>query len=156
MNDFEPIHINMKKQHSSGNNGKGRFFIIPGSSERAKWIATTFLKVEKILYSNRGHDVYLGTYDNIDIGVVSTGMGCPSLDIIVTELILLGVRHFLRIGTCGSMNDNLLKVGEIAIATAAVRDEHTSLAYLPIEIPAVSNNILTNCTFYFSRTWNKK
>lgn len=149
MSIITPSHITMNKNDADGNFGKGRFFIIPGSSSRSKWIANTYLTEITIKNSNRGHDVYLGKYNNIDIGVVSTGMGCPSLDIIVTELILLGVKYFLRIGTCGSMNDDLLPIGNVGIASASVRDEHTSLAYLPIEFPAIADYNLLN---YLSNT----
>ena len=53
--------------------------------------------------SDRGHNVYLGKLGEIDVGVCSTGMGAPSTDIIITELIRLGARRFLRIGTAGSV-----------------------------------------------------
>jgi uridine phosphorylase len=65
-------------------------------------------------------------------------MGCPSVDIIVQELYKLGARRFLRVGTCGSMQPKRIRVGDLVVATAAVRDEHTSNAYLPREFPAVA------------------
>jgi uridine phosphorylase len=70
-------------------------------------------------------------------------MGCPSLDIIVTELALMGVKHFIRIGTAGSLSKGV-KVGDIVIANSAVRDESTSKNYAPIEVPAVANIRLVN------------
>jgi uridine phosphorylase len=69
---------------------------------------------------------------------VSTGIGCPSTAIVVEELITLGVHTFLRIGTCGSLKDEI-KGGDAIIATAAIRDEGTTRQYAPIEVPAIAD-----------------
>lgn len=149
MLDFKPIHCEIKQEDTIGNKGKGRIFIIPGSNDRASRIASEYMKVSNIRKSTRGHHLYLGTTldNNIDIGVISTGMGCPSMDIIASELILMGVKHLIRIGTAGSLNLEKCPVGNIIIATGAVRDETTSKNYAPIEVPAIPNyNLLQSLT----------
>jgi uridine phosphorylase len=64
-------------------------------------------------------------------------MGCPSVDLIVTELIALGVRAMMRVGTSGSLQP-FVRTGDVVVATAAVRDQATSDAYLPREFPALA------------------
>lgn len=123
----------------AGNDGIGRYFLVPGSSGRAEHIAATHFTDVVSTGGERGHVVHIGKLDGeIDVGVVSTGMGCPSVDIIVTELIKLGGRRFIRVGSCGSMQPSTIRVGSVAIATAAVKDETASDRYAPREAPAVA------------------
>ncbi|MFM1952955.1 MAG: hypothetical protein RL187_164, partial [Actinomycetota bacterium] len=72
----------------------------------------------------------------------STGIGGPSAAIAMEELVAIGADTFVRVGTSGSMQDNILP-GDIAIVSAAIRDEGTSLHYLPLEFPAVADVQLT-------------
>lgn len=100
-------------------------------------MANDFLDDLVVKKHPRGHDLHLGKIkgSDVDMGIISTGMGCPSVDIIISELILLGAKWFIRIGTSGSMNKSL-KVGGIVIGTGGVRDEGTSRHYAPMEFPA--------------------
>lgn len=138
---FKPNHINATKEDLQGNNGIGRYFFLPGSDSRARKMSELFQDV-RVLESSRNHNIYLGTLEvngkKIDVASVSTGMGCPSLDIIVNELFKLGAKRFLRVGTAGSMQSDRIPVGHIVIATGAVRDEHTSLNYVPLEYPSIA------------------
>jgi uridine phosphorylase len=139
---FIPHHLTMKPEHASGNTGRGRVFFLPGSDGRAQRIAERFSSLQ-VLPSDRRHNVFLGQLDHgagqVDVGVVATGMGCPSLDIIVTELIQLGVRTLIRVGTAGSLRPDAVRAGSLVIATAAVRDEAASDAYATREVPAVAD-----------------
>jgi len=147
--DFTPHHITATAADLAGNGGAGRYFLLPGSNGRAARIAAMFREGKEgvvVRRSSRGHDVYLGSLASpgsnggaaIDVGVVATGMGCPSVDIVVTELVKLGARRFIRVGTAGSLQPAQIRVGDVVIATAAVRDEGTSRHYAPIEFPAVA------------------
>jgi len=139
---FKPNHINATIEDLQGNNGIGRYFLLPGSDGRARKISKLFKDV-RVLESSRSHNIYLGTLEvegkKIDVASVSTGMGCPSLDIIVNELFKLGAKRFIRVGTAGSMQSDRIPVGHIVIATGAVRDEHTSLNYVPLEYPSIAS-----------------
>ena len=70
--------------------------------------------------------------------VCSTGIGGPSTAIAVEELAALGVHTFIRIGTCGAMQEEILG-GDVVIATAAVRQDGTTREYAPLEFPAAAN-----------------
>lgn len=73
----------------------------------------------------------------------STGIGGPSTAIAVEELHHLGADTFIRTGTCGGI-DLDVKSGDIVVATGAIRFEHTSMEYAPIEFPAVADLDVTN------------
>jgi uridine phosphorylase len=143
---FKPHHIDAGTKDLEGNGGLGRYVFLPGSDGRAKAISTHFKGV-KILPSDRGHNIYLGTLEGLDgspveVASVSSGMGCPSVDIIATELMKLGARRLLRVGTAGSLQPATVRVPSLVIATGAVRDEGTSRHYLPVEFPAVASHAM--------------
>src|SRR5688572_18152283 len=138
---FIPHHINATQADLAGNNGIGRYVFLPGSDGRAKEIAKNFKNVT-IKKHDRGHNLYLGTlvHDNlkIDVAAISTGMGCPSLEIILHELFYLGAKRFLRVGTAGTLQSGWINTGSIINVQAAVRDDGTSHHYAPVEIPAIA------------------
>ncbi len=139
---FVPHHMSARPEDLEGNSGIGRYLLLPGSDGRAGTIADRFTDREVRPHA-RGHNLYTGRLERdgdwIDVGVISTGMGCPSLDIIVNELFRLGGRRFLRVGTAGSLQPARIRTGDLVVATASVRDEHTSHNYLPVEVPAVAS-----------------
>jgi uridine phosphorylase len=66
-------------------------------------------------------------------------MGGASADIIISELILLGVKRILRIGTVGSLQTKQVHIGDLVIASAAVRDDKASWDYIYPEFPATAS-----------------
>ncbi len=110
---------------------------LPGDVHRAKFIAELFDDA-KLVAHKRQYITYTGTYKGIPVSVTSTGIGCPALAIAVEELIHVGAKNFLRIGTCGALQ-KYVKLGDIIIATAAVRGDGTSREYFPLEYPAVAD-----------------
>lgn len=137
-----PHHINAENSDITGNNGIGRYILLPGSDGRAKDIAEQ-LSAVRIKEHPRGHNLYLGTLSdhgiNIDVAVISSGMGCPSMEIILHELFYLGGKRFLRVGTAGSLQKKQIKIGAIVNAQGSVRDESTTPDYAPLSVPAVAS-----------------
>ena len=140
--EFKPHHINATEADLAGNGGVGRYIFFPGSDARSQSISKHFSDL-RVLASPRQHNLYLGTLEGkdgpIDVAAISSGMGTPSLDIIMTELFKLGAKRFLRVGTAGSCQPRSLRVGNLVVGTAAVRDDNTSKLYLPAEFPAVAS-----------------
>lgn len=145
-NIFIPHHINATVDDFKGNHGIGRYILLPGSDGRAKDIAQHFTDL-KINTHPRGHHLYLGTLEcnnkKIDVATISSGMGCPSLEIILHELFQLGAKRFLRVGTAGSLQPNEVKLGDMVHVLGSVRDENTTTHYAPIEVPAIASHEFT-------------
>lgn len=117
----------------------GRYVFLPGDPFRTDLIAS-FLDDPKLIAHNREHKTWTGTLDGVKVSVTSTGMGCPSTAIAVEELIKVGADTFIRIGTAGPVKDpEDDKKYDGAIVTGAVRDEGTTLHYVPAEYPAVAD-----------------
>ncbi|MEM8484215.1 MAG: uridine phosphorylase [Bacteroidota bacterium] len=135
-------HITTENGDFEGNGSYGRYVFLSGSGSRAKRVAEHHFSNLVVRKSDRGHDLYLGTLksegESIDVASISTGMGVSSIEIILSELIFAGARRFLRIGTCGSLQPEKIRVPSAVVVTAAVRDERASADYAPIEVPAVA------------------
>jgi DeoD family purine-nucleoside phosphorylase len=52
-------------------------------------------------------------------------MGCPSAAIVFEELVQLGVKRFLRVGTCGGLQPDL-ELGDLIVAVSAVPADATA------------------------------
>ncbi len=115
----------------------GRYCLLPGDPGRCEAIAALFDSPVHI-GQNREYNIYTGTLLGEKVSVCSTGIGGPSASIAMEELHNIGADTFIRVGTCGGI-DLEVQSGDIVVATGAVRFEHTSLEYAPIEYPAVAD-----------------
>lgn len=113
----------------------GRYVILPGDPGRCPAIAAHFDDA-KLIAQNREYTTYTGTLLGEKVSVCSTGIGGPSASIAMEELHQCGADTFIRVGTCGGI-DLDVQCGDVVIATGAIRYEHTSREYAPIEFPAV-------------------
>ena len=121
----------------------GRYCILPGDPGRVPAIAAYFEDAKQVAY-NREYNVWTGTLLGEKVTACSTGIGGPSTAIAVEELHKCGADTFLRTGTCGGI-DLSVQAGDIVVATGAIRYEHTSLEYAPMEFPAVPDYEATGC-----------
>lgn len=117
----------------------GRYVLLPGDPFRTDKIAQ-HLENPRLVAHNREHKTWTGMLNGEKVTVCSTGMGCPSTAIALEELIHCGADTFIRVGTCGrvcpeSYDESL----EGVIITGAVRDEGTTVHYVPIEYPAMAD-----------------
>ena len=99
--------------------------LLPGDPLRAKYIAETFFDNPEQKNSERGMLGYTGTYKGKPVSVQSSGMGCPSAGIVIEELVQLGVKRILRVGTCGGLQPDL-QMGDLIVAMSAVPADATA------------------------------
>ncbi|MDR2363889.1 MAG: nucleoside phosphorylase [Spirochaetaceae bacterium] len=122
----------------------GRYVLLPGDPFRTDRIAEHFDN-PKLIAHNREHKTWTGTLKGVPVSVCSTGMGCPSTAIALEELIHCGADTFIRIGTAGRLCDESRDEAlDGIIVTASVRDEGTTVHYIPIEYPAAADRHIVN------------
>ena len=136
------MHAMEKQFHiRCGAGDVGRYCLLPGDPGRCERIAAR-LDDPHFVSSNREFTVYTGSLLGETVSVCSTGIGGPSASIAMEELHNIGADTFIRVGTCGGI-DLDVRAGDLVIATGAVRYEHTSREYAPIEFPAVADFSVT-------------
>ncbi|CAA9485668.1 MAG: Purine nucleoside phosphorylase [uncultured Solirubrobacterales bacterium] len=102
--------------------------LLPGDPHRALQVAQHLLERPRMLNHHRGLWGYTGqASDGLPLSVQATGMGGPTTAIVVEELIALGARSFVRIGTCGAL-DPSLALGDLIVAREALAADGTSAA----------------------------
>lgn len=126
--------------------GKGdiaEVVLLPGDPGRVKMFVD-LCDDFKIIASSREYTVGTGTYKGVPVSVCSTGIGAPSTEIAVLELIELGAKALIRIGGAGVLKEEI-KCGEMVINTAAMRRGGASCFYAPAEYPAVASCEVVKC-----------
>src|SRR6478752_8021523 len=118
-----PIHL----RGNPGDYAEG--CLLPGDPLRAKYIAETFLDDPVEVNHERGMLGYTGTFQGKRVSVQSSGMGCPSAGIVIEELVQLGVKRILRVGTCGGLQPDMT-MGDLNVAMAATAADSTSSHYV--------------------------
>jgi DeoD family purine-nucleoside phosphorylase len=103
--------------------------LLPGDPLRAQYIAETYLDNRVQRNSERGMLGYTGEWEGKPVSVQATGMGCPSAAIVVEELIQLGVKKLIRVGTCGGLQPDL-QLGDLIVALTAVPADATAQHYV--------------------------
>ena len=134
-------HIQLDEGHLAGNAGLGRTVFLPGSSARARAIAEHFEDV-RVVDNPRGLTAHLGVLkiggESLDALSISSGMGPGSAEIVMHELLAVGARRVVRVGSAGAM-DPAIPAGAVVILTGAVRDEQASRHVAPLAFPALSH-----------------
>ena len=102
--------------------------LLPGDPARALFLAESLLDGAKMFNHHRGLWGYTGRApDGAPLTIQSTGMGGPSAAIVIAELVELGARRLLRVGTCGALQPGL-GLGDLLIVTEAITADGTSRA----------------------------
>jgi 5'-methylthioadenosine phosphorylase/purine-nucleoside phosphorylase len=115
-----PIHIR------AGPGDYAEAVLLPGDPLRAKYIAETVLDDAQQVNGERGLLGYTGVYDGKPVSVQGTGMGCPSATIVFEELIQLGCKRLIRVGTCGGLQPSHA-LGDLIVAISAVPADSTAV-----------------------------
>lgn len=126
------------------------YVLLPGDPGRVPVVASLWDEVRHVS-SNREYVTYTGTYRGAPISCTSTGIGSPSTAIALEELARLGATTFVRIGTCGSLQERA-KVGDLAIFDSAIRADGASALYAPIEYPAVAHHDVVSAAIAAARS----
>ena len=84
----------------------GEIVLLPGDPKRCEKIAQYFDE-PKLVADKREFVTYTGYIDGVKVSVTSTGIGGPSASIAMEELVNVGAKTFIRVGTCGGMDVNV-------------------------------------------------
>jgi DeoD family purine-nucleoside phosphorylase len=133
-----PIHLRAETGDYAPN------VLCPGDPRRAQYIAETFFDPGfRMVNEERGMLGFTGTFEGQPISVQTTGMGCPSAGIVFEELVMLGARRLIRVGTCGGLRDGM-RMGDTVVAISATAEDTTPLRYaeMPSYAPAATYDLV--------------
>ncbi|MCE7736816.1 MAG: nucleoside phosphorylase [Candidatus Heimdallarchaeota archaeon] len=116
--------------------------IMPGDPKRVTKIAQQWDNKKKIA-EYRQFVTYSGSYKGNQVAALSSGIGPSACEIALTELNNVGVKNIIRVGSCGTLREDI-DLGELIISEAAVRLEDTSNHYIMKEYPAIASRMITS------------
>ncbi len=122
VSEREPIHLRPTAELAER-------VLLPGDPGRALALAQLLLENPLMFNHHRGLWGYTGaaTADGEPLTIQSTGMGGPSAAIVLHELIGLGARRAIRVGTCGAL-DPAIGLGELVLARESIAADGASAA----------------------------
>lgn len=106
--------------------------LLPGDPNRARRIASLFdggMENVRTVNEHRALYGYTGTWKGVPVSVQTTGMGTPSFSIVVEELLRLGARKLIRVGTTGGIGRGI-RTGDLVVVTGATPVDGTTRTYL--------------------------
>lgn len=119
-----------------------KYALVPGDPGRVEGLAKALDPEAVYVTSHREFTSWLARVKGQPVLVMSTGMGGPCVTFAVEDLARLGVENFIRVGTSGSLREDL-DPGDVVINKAAVRMDGASKAYAPLAFPAVADLDIT-------------
>lgn len=120
----------------------GQYVLVPGDPGRTPMIAKYLDGAREVAF-NREYRTFTGSLEGTKVSTISSGIGGPSVAIMVEELNELGVHTFVRVGTCGAAQPEI-KMGDLVIGIGSVRSEGTPNGYVPLEYPAIASLDVVN------------
>jgi len=118
-----PIHIHASPEDVAP------YVLLPGDPGRARFVAETYLENARLYNEHRGLLGFTGTYKGLPVSVQTTGMGTPSAAIVTEELVQLGAKRLVRIGTAGALAPGV-HPGDLVVAQSAIPFDGTTRQYL--------------------------
>lgn len=115
-----------------------RRVLVVGDPDRAK-NAAGHLQDVKELGRTREYVSFSGRHHDVEVGVVSHGVGSAGAAVCFEELFRAGAERVIRAGTAGGMQADVLD-GHLVVATAAVRADGFTQQVVPSEYPAVADH----------------
>jgi uridine phosphorylase len=117
--------------------------LLSGDPERSEEIGLERLEGGRVLARNRGLDAFAARLPGgRPVLCATSGMGAPSMSIVVNELVQLGITTIIRVGTSGSIQDHV-RVGSVVIGSGALTNQGAAADIAPEAYPAVADPFLT-------------
>jgi uridine phosphorylase len=113
------------------------YVLVPGSKQRVKNLVDLWDSSRQVA-EFREYLIYTGVYKGVPVSACSTGIGGASVALAASELYELGGRTFIRVGVTGPLQ-SFVNVGDVIIASAAIRNDRISDYYLYSDIPALAS-----------------
>jgi len=113
------------------------FVLVAGDPARIASLAALCDTAEEVAY-NREYRTFVGTFKGQRLAMTSHGIGTAGAAICFEELVQVGAKTIVRLGTCGGLQNSIAQ-GDMIVATAAAREDGTTKLMAPADLPAVAD-----------------
>ena len=120
----------------------GPYALIPGPKERSQMLLAALDKPVKN-FTFLDYEMHTGTLEGKRVTVGNGGRYAPDTAMTTEILCAAGAESLIRIGSCGSLQDDV-KIGDLVIVTGAIRGEGTTSYYVPKNFSTVAHPEIIN------------
>ena len=115
----------------------GPYALIPGPKERSDILLKLLVAPQKN-FTFLDYEMYSGLLDGKRVTVGNGGRYAPDTAITTEILCGAGAQALVRVGSCGSLQENV-KIGDLVIVTGALRGDGTSRYYVAENFSTVAH-----------------
>jgi uridine phosphorylase len=120
----------------------GPYALVPGPKERSDLLLKLLASPQKS-FTFLDYEMHTGALDGKRVSVGNGGRYAPDTAITTEILCGAGAEALIRVGSCGSLQDNI-KIGDLVIVTGAVRGDGTSRYYVAENFSTVAHGDIVN------------
>jgi uridine phosphorylase len=119
-------------------NSLGPYALVPGPKERSDLLLKLLDSPQKS-FTFLDYEMHTGTLDGKRVSVGNGGRYAPDTAITTEILCGAGAEALIRVGSCGSLQDNI-KIGDLVIVTGALRGDGTSRYYVAESFSTIAHS----------------
>jgi uridine phosphorylase len=120
----------------------GPYALIPGPKERSDMLLKLLDKPQKN-FTFLDYEMHSGTLEGKRVTIGNGGRYAPDTAITAEILCGAGAQSLIRVGSCGSLQENV-KIGDLVIVTGALRGDGTSRYYVSENFSTVAHGEIIN------------
>ena len=120
----------------------GPYALIPGPKERSD-LLLKLLEAPQKNFTFLDYEMHSGSLDGKRVTVGNGGRYAPDTAITTEILCGAGAQALIRVGSCGSLQENV-RIGDLVIVTGAVRGDGTSRYYVAENFSTVAHGDIVN------------
>jgi uridine phosphorylase len=120
----------------------GPYALVPGPKERSDLLLKLLASPQKS-FTFLDYEMHTGVLDGKRVSVGNGGRYAPDTAITTEILCGAGAEALIRVGSCGSLQDNV-KIGDLVIVTGALRGDGTSRYYVAENFSTVAHGDIVN------------
>ena len=120
----------------------GPYALVPGPKDRSE-LLLKLLDSPLKSFTFLDYEMYTGALDGKRVSVGNGGRYAPDTAITTEILCGAGAEALIRVGSCGSLQDDI-KIGDLVIVTGALRGDGTSRYYVAENFSTVAHGDIVN------------
>ena len=127
----------------------GKYAIVPGPKDR---LEVLMKKIENPVknFSFMEYTMYTGSFEGIKLTAINGGRFSTDTSITTEVMCNAGIQNIIRVGTCGSLDENI-KVGDLFVVDKVIRGDGVTPYYVDKNFKTVSDKKISDTMYEIAK-----
>ena len=127
----------------------GKYAIVPGPKDR---LEVLMKKIENPVknFSFMEYTMYTGSFEGIKLTAINGGRFSTDTSITTEVMCNAGIQNIIRVGTCGSLDENI-KVGDLFVVDEVIRGDGVTPYYVDKNFKTVSDKKISDTMYEIAK-----